>query len=192
RPSDYLTDVLARKGVGFIDRAASAGRPFFLELSTFAPHYPYAPDPRDAKDFPGLRVPRPPDFNRLPTHPPRWLARRRRLSSKRLARINKVFRLRAQDVQSVDRMIGRIEAALAADGIERNTYLVFSSDNGLHTGEYRLMPGKLTAFDTDIHVPLVVVGPGVPAGLRSAAMAENVDLADTFAQIGGTSVAGDG
>ena len=44
-----------------------------------------------------------------------------------------------------------------------NTYLVFSSDNGLHTGEYRLMPGKLTAFDTDIRVPLVVSGPGVPA-----------------------------
>ena len=61
-------------------------------------------------------------------------------------------------------MIGEIEQALTADGFVRNTYLVFSSDNGLHTGEYRLMPGKLTAFDTDIRVPLVVTGPGVPAG----------------------------
>ena len=54
---------------------------------------------------------------------------------------------------------------------------MFSSDNGLHTGEYRLMPGKLTAFDTDIHVPLVIVGPGVPAGQSTDAMTENVDLA---------------
>ena len=59
---------------------------------------------------------------------------------------------------------------------------MFSSDNGLHTGEYRLMPGKLTAFDTDIHVPLVVVGPGVPADAGTDAMAENIDLAKTFAR----------
>ena len=83
-------------------------------------------------------------------------------------------------------MIARIEASLIAGGVANNTYLVFSSDNGLHAGEYRLMPGKLTAFDPDIHVPLVVVGPGVPAGAKTGALAENIDLADTFAQIGGT------
>jgi arylsulfatase A-like enzyme len=54
------------------------------------------------------------------------------------------------------------------------------------------MPGKLTAFDTDIHVPLIVTGPGVPAGATTAAMAENTDLAETFAAIGGTSLPGDG
>ena len=51
----------------------------------------------------------------------------------------------------------------------------------------------MTAFDTDIHVPLVVTGPGVPAGTSSDAMAENVDLAETFAQMGGTTMnTGDG
>jgi hypothetical protein len=50
----------------------------------------------------------------------------------------------------------------------------------------------MTAFDTDIHVPLVVVGPGVPAGATTDAMAENVDLAKTFAAIGDTSMTGDG
>ena len=47
------------------------------------------------------------------------------------------------------------------------------------------MPGKLTAFDTDIHVPLVVTGPGVRPGSTTNVMAENVDLAKTFAAIGG-------
>ena len=191
-PSDYLTDVLAGRGVDFINRAAADDQPFFLELATFAPHYPYTPAPQDAADFPGLRAPRPLSFNQLPTHAPSWLRNHRRLGPKQLARINTVFRLRAQDVQSVDRMIGRVEAALRANGIARDTYLVFSSDNGLHTGQYRLMPGKLTAFDTDIHVPLVVVGPGVPPGAKTAAMAENVDLAKTFAQLAGTTMAGDG
>jgi arylsulfatase A-like enzyme len=189
---DYLTDVLATKGVNFIDRAAAASKPFFLELATFVPHSPYVPAPRDAKDFPGLTAPRPPSFDKLPTHAPQWLAGHPPLTARQTARINTVFRRRAQAVQAVDRMIGEIESYLTADGIAKDTYLVFSSDNGLHTGQYRLTPGKLTAFDTDIRVPLVVVGPRVPAGATTNAMAENIDLAKTFARIGGTNMRGDG
>jgi N-acetylglucosamine-6-sulfatase len=192
KPSDYLTDVLSRKGVQFIGDAARSHQPFFLELATFAPHSPYTPAPVDKHDFAGLRAPRPPSFDVLPTHPPQWLAPHRPLTRKRLARINWAFRRRAQSVQAVDRMIGEIEQALSANGLSRDTYLVFSSDNGLHTGEYRLMPGKLTAFDTDIRVPLVVTGPGVPTAARSDRMAENVDLAKTFAAIGHTTLVGDG
>jgi arylsulfatase A-like enzyme len=81
---------------------------------------------------------------------------------------------------------------VAARGLSRNTYVVFSSDNGLHTGEYRLMPGKLTAYDTDIHVPLVVAGPGVRRGTVSNAMADNVDLASTFSAIAGGAMNSDG
>jgi N-acetylglucosamine-6-sulfatase len=192
QPSDYLTDVLARKGIQFIDVAAARHQPFFLELATFAPHSPYVPAPRDAHDFPGLRAPRPPNFDVLPTHPPLWLAVHRRLSRPQIAQVNRAFRRRAQAVQAVDRMIGDVEQALAATGAARNTYIVFSSDNGLHTGEYRLMPGKLTAFDTDIHVPLVVTGPGVKPGATTRQMAENIDLAKTFTAIGGTTLPGDG
>ena len=44
-----------------------------------------------------------------------------------------------------------------------NTYFVFSSDNGFHLGQFRMPAGKETPYDTDIRVPLVVRGPGVPA-----------------------------
>ncbi len=186
RPEDYLTGVLARKGERFIDSSVASDKPFFLELATFAPHTPYVPAPRDAHDFPGLTAPEPPSFDQMPTDAPDWLADHPPLRQRQIDRINHVFRRRAQDVQSVDRMIAGIEATLSADHQLNNTYIVFSSDNGLHTGEYRLMPGKLTAFDTDIHVPLVVAGPGVPAGQTTDAMAENIDLAKTFAAMGGT------
>jgi N-acetylglucosamine-6-sulfatase len=192
RASDYLTDVLARKGVHFINRSASQGQPFFLELATFSPHLPYVPAPRDAHDYPGLQVPRTPVFDRLPTRPPLWLGGRQPLTRRQIREIDWVYRRRAEAVRSVDRMIARVESALQRDGIAGNSYLVFSSDNGLHTGEYRLMPGKTTAFDTDIHVPLVVVGPGVPAGASTDAMTENVDLAKTFAGLGGARAPGDG
>jgi arylsulfatase A-like enzyme len=55
-------------------------------------------------------------------------------------------------------------------------------------GEYRLLSGKQTAFDTDINVPLVVSGPHVPAGHTVSAMASNIDLAPTFDAIAGSPV----
>jgi N-acetylglucosamine-6-sulfatase len=192
QPADYLTDVLANKAVDFIDNSAAARKPFFLEVATFAPHYPYTPAPRNADDFPGLKAPEPPNFNVLPTNAPAWLAGHPPLDSDEIARINSAFRKRAQSVEAVDSMITQIEGALTANHLQGNTYLVFSSDNGLHMGEHRLMPGKMTAFDTDIHVPLVVDGPGVPAGTSTDAMAENIDLAKTFASIGGTDLPSDG
>jgi N-acetylglucosamine-6-sulfatase len=185
---DYLTDVIARRGVRFINRSAAMGKPFFLELATFAPHTPYVPAPRDAYLFPGVTAPRPPSFDVLPTDPPSWLAGHPPLTDHQTRKIDRVFRRRVQDVQSVGDMLGRVRAAVQADGLANDTYIVFSSDNGLHTGEYRLTPGKLTAFDTDIHVPLVVTGPHVPAGASNDAMTENTDLAATFAQMGGTSM----
>ncbi|MGH2891785.1 MAG: sulfatase family protein, partial [Solirubrobacteraceae bacterium] len=191
-PTDYLTDVIADKGVRFIHDAAASGHPFFLELSTFAPHRPYVPAPRDRNAFPYLRAPRPPSFDRVPTDAPRWLAWRPPLNPAQVATIDKDYRLRAESVQSVDDMIASIEQALVAEGITRNTYVVFSSDNGLHLGQYRLTPGKLTAFDTDVHVPLVIVGPGVPADTTTARFAENIDLAPTFAALGGATLHADG
>ena len=102
-----------------------------------------------------------------------------------MAGIDRDFRKRAQSVLAVDAMIGELQAAVAAIHEESNTYFVFSSDNGYHMGEYRLMPGKMTAFDTDIRVPLIITGPGVPAGATVEDITENIDLAATFAELAG-------
>jgi arylsulfatase A-like enzyme len=188
KPSDYLTDVLARKGTAFIAGSARTHTPFMLEVATFAPHAPYTPAPRDVNDFPGLTAPRGPAFDTLPTDAPPWLASRTPLTPAEKQTIDVAFRKRAQAVQAVDDLIATLRSALATAGVAGDTYVVFSSDNGYHMGEYRLNPGKMTAFDTDIRVPLVVAGPGVPAGKASEAAVANIDLAPTFAQIGGAPV----
>jgi N-acetylglucosamine-6-sulfatase len=185
---EYLTDVLARKGLDFIDHAANARRPFLLELATFAPHSPFTPAPRDEGDFPGLMAPRTLAFDAATTGAPAWLSHFTPLEARQIEEIDADFRRRAQSVQAVDGMIAAIEAKLTARGLVRNTYIVFSSDNGLHMGEHRLMPGKQTAFDTDIRVPLIVVGPGVPADRTVEAMSENIDLCPTFERLAGAPV----
>jgi N-acetylglucosamine-6-sulfatase len=52
-------------------------------------------------------------------------------------------------------------------------------------GEHRLVAGKDTPYEEDIRVPMVMRGPGVPAGARIDAIALNVDLAPTFADMAG-------
>jgi arylsulfatase A-like enzyme len=47
----------------------------------------------------------------------------------------------------------------------------------------------MTAYDTDIRVPLIVTGPGVPAGRTVEEIVENVDLNPTFASIGSAATA---
>ena len=102
-----------------------------------------------------------------------------------MAKIDGEYRRRAQAVEAVDRLLGLVEARLAARGLARNTYVVFSSDNGYHMGEHRLLPGKETAFDTDIRVPLIIAGPGVPPGKLISQVVQNVDLYPTFVELAG-------
>ncbi len=188
RSADYLTDVLSRTGAAFIARSAASHKPFALEIATFAPHAPYTPAPRDLNAFPGLAAPRTAAFDRVPTNAPAWLASEPPLTAGDRADIDASFRKRAQAVAAIDRLIASVRATVAAAGVADNTYLFFSSDNGYHMGEYRLTPGKQTAFDTDVRVPLVVVGPGVPAGATRNEIVQNIDLAPTFEQLAGAPI----
>jgi N-acetylglucosamine-6-sulfatase len=186
RARDYLTNVLAREGLGFLRDSVVKGAPFMLNVWTFAPHSPAIPAPRDANRFAGLTAPRDPSFDEADMlDKPAWLRGHRALTDVELARTDETFRDRVRTVQAVDRMIGRLQRRLRALGIARNTYIVFSSDNGFHLGQHRLTPGKLTAYDPDVRVPLIVTGPGVPAGQTIDAMTENTDLCPTFAELAG-------
>jgi len=187
-PEEFLTDVLADKGASFIKRSARAKKPFLLEVSTFTPHAPYTAAVRHLDEFPDLGAPRGPQYNKLPTAAPPWLANRKPLPPAELLAIDHAFRKRVLAVQAVDDLIAKLRATLKAAGVADDTYIVFASDNGYHMGEYRLGPGKMTAFDTDVRVPLVVAGPGVPGGRRSIAAVSNIDLAPTFEEAGGAPI----
>ncbi|KDA41167.1 sulfatase [Frankia sp. BMG5.23] len=184
---NYGVDVLNADAQAFIRR--SAGKPFALEVATYAPHQPYTPAPRNADDFPGLTEPRDPSFNTNNTDAPAWLGQRAPLAPSVLTNLDQAYRERAQAVESVDKLVGDTEATLAAEHLLDNTYFVFSSDNGYHLGQHRLVRGKQTAFDTDIRVPLIVTGPGVPHGRVISQVAQNVDLYPTFTDLAGATPA---
>ncbi|CUR54101.1 putative Sulfatase [metagenome] len=187
RPADYLTDVLGRQAETFVRASVDAGQPFFAEISTFTPHTPVVPAPRHAKLFPRIKAPRGAAFDVKVARAPDWLDVPR-LSARDKRMIDTRFRKRLRAVQAIDELVAGLRSTLREQGVSRDTYVVFTSDNGYHLGQHRLRGGKMTAFDTDVRVPLVVIGPGVAPDVSDSSLTQNIDLRPTFDEIAGTPV----
>jgi N-acetylglucosamine-6-sulfatase len=185
---DYLTDLLAAKTVDFISRNGPGKPPFFIYLAPTAPHFPATPAPRHEKEFSNAAAPRTRSFNeRDVSGKPSWLQQNLPLSSDAIAKMDQLYRKRLQSMLAVDEMIEAIMAALEAQRALRSTYIIFTSDNGFHLGQHRLQ-FKSTPYEEDIRVPLIVRGPGVPAGRTLRHFILNIDLAPTLAELAGASV----
>jgi arylsulfatase A-like enzyme len=103
-------------------------------------------------------------------------------------------RVYAAMVRSLDRSVGKVLETLREEGLDDNTLVVFTSDNG--APNYLGIPQvnepyrgwKLTLFEGGIRVPYVAKWPGViPAGSRYSERVSNIDLMPTLlAAAGGT------
>ncbi len=67
----------------------------------------------------------------------------------------------------------------------RNTYILFTSDNGFFYGEHRLTGGKFIAYEPATHLPLLIRGPGIKAGTSTGELAANIDIAPTILELAG-------
>jgi arylsulfatase A-like enzyme len=188
RRTDYGTDVYVHKTQEFMKQSAHAGQPFFAYLALYAPHEPATPAPRDSRLFPGARAPRTPAYNAADVSgKPHFIRKLPLMTHRAMRRTDRLYRLRIRSMQAVDDGIGKLIGTLRTSGQLDNTYIVFTSDNGFHLGQFRMHAGKQTPYDFDIHVPLVVRGPGIPARRTADQLVGNVDLAPTFAAMGGVS-----
>jgi len=185
-PADYGTDVYVGKTVDFIQRSAQAGKPFFVYLAPYAPHAPYTPAPRHANLFPGAKAPRTPNYDEADvSDKPVYIADRAHLTPKQITAIDTDYRKRLQALQAVDEGIQKIVDTLTANGQLDNTYIFFSSDNGYHLGNHRMVVGKIAPYEEELRVTMKVRGPGVPAGKTLEYIAGNIDLAPTWAALAG-------
>lgn len=182
----YGTDVYVGLADQFIRTASAAGSPFFAYVSVYAPHEPATPAPTDVGTFPDAQVPRTASFNQADVSGmPKFVSSLPVLTPDEITSIDTLQRLRLESLQAVDRGVATLIATLRATHQLANTDIVFASDNGFHLGQHRLPAGKLTAYDTDIRVPLLIRGPGIAAGSHVRALTGNVDLTATFASMAG-------
>jgi arylsulfatase A-like enzyme len=189
RPEDYGTDVYSRQASDFMDKAQDDGKPFFAYLAVYAPHQPATPAPQDAEAFPGLQAPRDAAYDEADvSDKPQYIQGLPLIGPKVEASIDALARKRAQSLQAVDRDVAGLLEHLREDGRLDNTYVIFTSDNGFHLGQHRMRAGKQTAYETDIHLPLLIRGPGITAGDHVRAITGNIDLAPTIADLGGATM----
>ncbi|MBE0672123.1 MAG: sulfatase [Anaerolineales bacterium] len=179
---NYFTDVMSRKAVDFIQRADKDDTPFFLYLSTFAPHEPSTPAYRHLNLFPDLTVPQTPSFNEADVSDKAPdMSRNPLLTQAQIDNMDELYRNRIRSLQAVDEMVAELVKTLEETGQLENTYIIFTSDNGFHMGQHRLYAGKEFLFEEDISVPFIVRGPGIAEGESvSGYLSGNVDLASTF------------
>lgn len=188
KPEDYLTDVISKKANDFIER--NAEKPFFMYISTGAPHQPATPAPRHKGAFSDadvrIKAGGQTSFDEENVKDkPKWMQKIKRISSERLAKLNKLYRMRLQSMLAVEELAEELVKTLEKKGLLEKTYIVFYSDNGFHLGEHRLNPGKWTAYEEDIKVPFYIRGPGIPKGEKRSQLVLNNDIAPTFAALAG-------
>jgi arylsulfatase A-like enzyme len=91
-------------------------------------------------------------------------------------------------IQSVDDNVGRLLDFLKAEGLERDTIVVYTSDQGFFLGDHGLFD-KRFMYEESLRMPFLVRWPAaVKPGSKTDAIALNVDFAPTFLEAAGLPV----
>jgi arylsulfatase A-like enzyme len=141
-----------------------AGEPLCLLLGDNAPHVVWEPN----RDYDPAALPIPPNMADTP---------------KTRAALANYY----QDITTTDRHLGDVMASLKKHGFEKNTVLIYTSDQGAEWPHC-----KWTCYDTGLRVPFIVRWPGVvKPGTTTGALVSFADITPLFIDLaGGKPVAG--
>ena len=190
KDDDYETDVLSKRAITFIERAASDNKPFFLYIAPDAPHLPAIPAPRHATMLPGTGAPRVPSFNEVDVaDKPAFVRNADLISVAEAKKLDRTEMSRLRTMLAVEDLLSDVLTVLAANKLLDDTYVFFMSDNGLMLGEHRLVTQKNVSYEEAIRVPLIVMGPGISAATHDTEhFVLNIDVAPTVAELAGVPV----
>ena len=131
-----------------------SGRPVFAQVNFFEPHRPFPHEDVEQLSPEGLTVP-----PYLPDIP----------------EVREDLAAIEASIASADLAFGRMVEAIRTSPIADNTIIVFTADHGI-----AFTHAKMTLYDAGIEVPLVVSGPGIPAGMVRHELISNVDVMPTL------------
>ena len=153
------------RAIGFMSEQAKAGRPFYVQVSYYAVHLSVVAREALIKKYEAKGEP---DRG----YTAAWAAM----------------------MEEMDTGVGRLLDSLKALGLDGNTYVVFTTDNGGRptipggknvSTNTPLTGGKHTIFEGGIRVPFIIRGPGVPAAAICHTPVASYDLLPTFHALAG-------
>lgn len=204
----YCDDVIADKVLAYLKSGRPADRPFLLFCYFKAPHddWQYAARYRDLHE--NAEIPEPSnlfDDGRGRSDALRTTTQRigapqpgHTLFPRETSQLQGRARTRAQYqvylrkylrcVRGIDDNVGRIMKYLEASGLDRNTLVLYTSDQGMFLGEHGLYD-KRFMYEESLRVPLIVRWPGrVAPGSLNDEMVLNVDHAPTLLAVAGIAI----
>ncbi|MCA9136676.1 MAG: sulfatase [Planctomycetales bacterium] len=179
-------------GRDVIRQSVQQGKPFCLSISFKAPHKPATPDPRFDDVYKGKQFTKPANFGRqYGEHlSPQSKAGRQyprftewNYDTDYDGEMAKYH----QQVHGVDVAVGMIRDELKAQGIEDNTVVIYTSDNGYICGSHGY-GSKVLPMEESSRVPLMIYDPRSPASgkqIRCGQLTGNIDFAPTILELAG-------
>ncbi len=192
-PCFHQTDMLSNIALSEI-RATPPEQPFYLQLDYTAPHGDFRrpagpePTPRHYDWFKGAPLP----HNRSEglgegnvNDKPRFIRDAPYLTLSDLHTYRVYWNKQLESLRDVDDGVKLLIDTLGGQHRLRNTYVIFTSDNGFFFGEHRLIGGKFLAYEPATHMPFLIRGPHIRPGSESDELVANIDIAPTILDLAG-------
>ncbi len=191
----HQADLVGQKTSTYIRQLSKDDQPFFIWSSHVAPHNscarrdddthcdtPPIPARRHRNLFRNESSPslRDPAFNESDvSDKPPAIAHLRRVDRDE---VNQLFRQRIRALQAVDEAVQDAVHTLRKTGELDNTLILFTTDNAFLLGEHRYLR-KDVPYEQAMRTPLMMRGPGIPAGQTRDQTVTLVDLAPTLVDV---------
>lgn len=179
--------VWAETAGAYLKQRTAQASPFLLYVGFNSPHDPRQAPKEFVERYPADRIQVPPNY--LPEHP--FDQGDRLVRDEKLApfpRSREAVQLHRSEYYAhttyLDAQVGQVLDALEQSGQSGNTYVIFTADHGLAVGQHGLM-GKQNLYDHSIRMPLMVCGPGIPAGRRVDEMVYQHSVFATSCELAG-------
>ena len=181
-------------GRDFILESAKADNPFCLSISFKAPHKPATPDPLDDYIYKDKEFKRPANYGRkFGEHFSKQSKQDRQYerfhSWNYSDKYDEVMATYHQQIYAIDVAVGMIREALKKSGTDKNTVIIYTSDNGFFCGSHGY-GSKVLPYEESSRVPLIIYDPRHPNSgkkLRTSALTGNIDFAPTILSLAGIS-----
>jgi N-acetylglucosamine-6-sulfatase len=192
-PCYYQTDALTNIADEEL-RGTSHEQPFYLQLDYTSPHGDFRkpagpePAPRHYGWFEGAPYPhdRSQGFDEGSVNDkPRFIREAPYLSLSDIHTYRIYYDKQLEALRSVDDGVREVVNTLGSLHRLRNTYILFTSDNGFFFGEHRLLGGKFLAYEPSTHLPFLIRGPGIRPNTESNEIVGNTDIAPTVLELAG-------
>jgi iduronate 2-sulfatase len=186
--SDQADYLVAEKAVQLIRERKVAGKPFFMGVGFFRPHYPMVAPKKYFDMYPLEKMRIPPliegDVDDIPPAAHGFMSGQ--LLNETEEGRRGMWQAYYASITFMDEQLGKVLDELDRQGLTDSTAIVFTTDHGYHLGEHGFWQ-KSNLHEEVTRVPLMIRAPGLKPG-RTNSIAELVDFYPTCLDLLGLSL----